>query len=337
MKVWFPAMRCCSGSDVFTLRLANALRQRGIEAEITWFDRRYEFAPSLLRHVPPPSGTTIVHAATWNGFAFKRPGIPLVVTEHQGWFGAGYRPYRSRAQQFYHEYLIKRYALASCKAASLVTTISQFSAAGLEKTLGVRDNRVIYNWIDPSIFSPSTTPNVHSDSPFKLLFVGNFTKLKGSDLLVQIMQNLGAGFQLSFTTGLKDLPAADIPGNMVSLGRLSSDDELVQAYRNCDALLFPSRFEGFGYVALEAMACGKPVIATNATGLMEVVRNGETGILCPPDDIGAFVHACKHLAEHPDICKQYGLAARQRAVEKFSENAILPQYIALYAGLVDNC
>jgi glycosyltransferase involved in cell wall biosynthesis len=117
---------------------------------------------------------------------------------------------------------------------------------------------------------------------------------------------------------------------MIPLGRITDDGELIKAYQQSDALLFPSRLEGFGYVALEAMACGKPVIAGANSALPEVVENGVTGLLCPTDDVHAFADACRRLAGDPEMVREYGEAARRRAEEVFSEDIIVPQYIRLY-------
>jgi glycosyltransferase involved in cell wall biosynthesis len=153
-------------------------------------------------------------------------------------------------------------------------------------------------------------------------------------MLAPIMRQLGAQFQLKFTSGLKAIKTRTIvEKNMIPLGRLSNDDDLVKAYQNCDAILLPTCFEGFGYAALEAMACGKPVIASDNSALPEVVQDGVTGILCPTNDIEAFVAACRFLAENPEIGKKYGEAGRARVERLFSEEIIIPQYIALYEKL----
>jgi glycosyltransferase involved in cell wall biosynthesis len=120
---------------------------------------------------------------------------------------------------------------------------------------------------------------------------------------------------------------------MVLLGRLS-EKELIDEYQKCDALLFPSRFEGFGYVALEAMSCGKPVVATDSSSIPEVVENGVSGLLCPIDDIEAFVNACSQLEENKELCVKTGEEGRKRAVEVFSEDEIVGQYIDLYSNLL---
>lgn len=330
IKIWFPAIKGKSGTDVYTRRLADALQHRGVATEITWFSPYYQFAPYLLRNVSPPPGTHIIHTNSWNGFAFKRPRIPLVVTEHHCVFDPRYRPYKTRAQHIFHETMIRRFEMASFRVASVITAVSHFTASSLANTLGISSTHVIHNWIDTSTFTPPDLGASPSKHHFRLLFIGNLSMRKGADLLVPIMRELGAGFELWFTSGLKRLRPGRVVQNMVPLGCLTEESELIGAYRQCDALLFPSRFEGFGYVALEAMACGKPVIAANNSALPEVVKNGETGILCQTDDISAFVSAIQKLAANREILLAYGQAARRRVESLFSEDLIIPQYISLY-------
>jgi len=336
IKIWFPAIKGKSGTDVYTRRLANALQHRGIATEITWFSPYYQFAPYLLRNVPPPLGTHIIHTNSWNGFAFKRPRIPLVVTEHHCVFDPRYRPYKTRAQHIFHETMIRRFEMASFRVASVITAVSHFTASSLANTLGISSTHVIHNWIDTFTFTPPDLGASPSKHRFRLLFIGNLSMRKGADLLVPIMRELGPEFELRFTSGLRALKTTELTDNMVPLGRLTEESELIGAYQQCDALLFPSRFEGFGYVALEAMACGKPVITGNNSALPEIVQDKVTGILCPPDDIAAFVTACRNLAYDPETLRQYGKAARRRAEELFSEDTIIPQYISLYEKLADS-
>ncbi len=332
VKVWFPFIKGASGTDVFTRRQADALQRRGIRAEVTCFPAYYEFAPFLLRSVPAPPGTDIIHANSWNGFAFKRPGIPLVVTEHHCVFDPRYRPYKSFAQHIYHKTLIRPFEMASFQEASTITAVSRFTASSLAQTLNITSAKVIHNWIDTTTFTPLESIGLSRGRPFRLLFVGNPSMRKGVDLLASIMNELGPNFELRVTSGLRGLKDTYLTPNMIPLGWLE-DTELIEAYKRCDALLFPSRFEGFGYAPLEAMACGKPVISTDISSLPEVIEDGVTGILCPVDDVGAFVTACRNLANNPTVVQNYGHAARQRAEAIFSEEIIVPQYVALYERL----
>lgn len=335
MKIWFPAIMVGSGTDIYTKRLADALIKRGVEAVITWFPAQYELFPFLLSRVEPPPGTDIIHANTWSGFAFKRKKIPLVITEHHCVFDPYYKSHKSFSQHIYHTFWIRSFVLRTFRYAKAVTTVSHYTAANLYSVFGIKSCYVIPNWIDIGVFKPPE----HSamGQPFRLLYVGNLSRRKGSDLLGPIMKELGNGFILHFTLGLRtNLKKQNVfctEPNMKSIGRLNSVEEVIRAYHDCDALLFPSRFEGFGLAPLEAMACGKPVIASNNSALPEVVQDRVTGILCPTDDISAFASACRTLAENPEIYKDYAFAAREKVEKNFAESKIVSQYIKLYKTL----
>lgn len=333
MKIWFPAVRGNSGTDIFTSRLARALARQGIDVKVSWFPTSYQLFPYLLSNKAAPAGTNVIHANAWNGFAFRRPDVPLIVTEHQGVFGRQHRPYRNCLQALYHLTMVRSYVRASLRAASAVTAVSTYAAQGLRRTLGYELARPIHNFVDCEAFRP--TSRERKNDTFTLLFVGNWSYLKGSLLLTEIMRHLGPSFSLRFTSGLKDLPASHIHANMRSIGRLDQED-IITEYQNCDAVIVPSFFEGFGYVALEAMACGRPVIASNNSAFPEIVKDRETGVLCETGSITSFVEACRFLKSNPDAVQRYGDAGRERALALFSERAIIPQYLALYESLTSH-
>ncbi|MHB1587466.1 MAG: glycosyltransferase family 4 protein [Acidiferrobacteraceae bacterium] len=331
MKVWLPAIRGYSGTDVFTHRLAGALARRGVTADITWFPTHYQWAPQLLSRRRVPAGVTLIHANAWHGLAFRRPQ-PLVLTEHQGVFGRNHRPYRSIAQEFVHTQVMRRYLTRSLALATAVTAVSECSAAGL-KDIGFVGTRVVPNFVDTARFSPG--PAARRATPFRLLFVGNFAPLKGSEVLRRLMPRLGPSFELHFTSGLKAIDAGRMADNMRCIGRLTDDSALIDAYRACDAVIVPSYFEGFGYTALEGMACGKPVIASSAGALPEVVADGVSGVLCPPGDVEAFATACHRLAGDSALRQHMGQAGRSIAVERFSEPTVVPRYLEVYEHVLD--
>src|SRR5207237_8707053 len=106
VKVWFPTIRTGSGSDVFTRQLAGALTQIGVETSISWFPHYFEFVPDLLGAVRPPIGTDLIHANSWTGFAFRRSGIPLVVTNHLCVHDPAFARYKTISQKIYHACVI---------------------------------------------------------------------------------------------------------------------------------------------------------------------------------------------------------------------------------------
>ena len=116
----------------------------------------------------------------------------------------------------------------------------------------------------------------------------------------------------------------------------TNDLDLAKLYQRSDALLFPSRFEGLPIAVLEAMACAKPVIAANTSSLAEIIEDGVNGMLCPSDDIDAFVAACRRVANERQMCIRYGSAARDCVESRFSEDVVVPQYIDLYQRILSS-
>ena len=100
-----------------------------------------------------------------------------------------------------------------------------------------------------------------------------------------------------------------------------------------DLVALPSEKESFGLVALEAMACSLPVVATNTGGLPEVVSHGETGLLVPVNNSFALASAMRRLLDDHELHRCFSAAARRRA-EQFATAKIVPQYEALYLELL---
>lgn len=110
------------------------------------------------------------------------------------------------------------------------------------------------------------------------------------------------------------------------------DDQLAQAYADCDIFLAPSRFESFGLVAIEAMRYGKPVIAGNVGGLAEVVEPLKTGLLTDPDDPDEIAQAILRLVGDRDLRRQLGNAARQSFLEKYTLEQMVEGIEAAYTA-----
>ena len=335
LKPWLPAIRAGSGADVFTERLAAALIRRGVAATISWFPHWAEFAPDVLRSARPPAGARIVHSNSAYAFAFHRAGMPLIATEHHYVLDPAYRPYKSFAQTAYHRLLVAQYLRRSYAAADVISTDSRFTAGVLERIAGVRAARTIPLWVDYELFSPVRLDrSARRNGRFRLLFVGNASRRKGADVVPLLAERLGAEFELRCTAGLRDRANASAMENVRVLGRLGTQ-ALVDEYRTCDAVLVPSRYEGFGYTALEAMACAKPVVGFRCGAVAEVVEQGKTALLSDIDDLDALEANCRLLAVDRERAIELGIAGRKRAVGTFSESAALDMYIELYRSLLD--
>lgn len=101
-----------------------------------------------------------------------------------------------------------------------------------------------------------------------------------------------------------------------------------------EALVLPSLNEGFGMVLVEAMAMGKPVVASAVGGVPELVLDGRTGLLVPPADPEALATAIRRLLEDPGAARQMGEAGRERARKAFSREAFLKGHRDLYGELL---
>ena len=333
LTIWLPAVRAGSGADVFTERLAVALGSRGLHAIITWFPHWTELAPDARRFATPPAGVDIIHVNSAYAFAFKRKGIPLVITEHHYILDPAYRPYKSLAQQIYHRILIGRCLRRSYAVSDAITTDSRFTADVLSRVLGVTVTKTIPLWVDYAVFSPASgTRGTEGQRHFRLLYVGNASKRKGADVIPLLAQRLGAGFEIRCTAGLRARRQGAERDNITLLGRLTQD-QLIREYRDCDAVLVPSRYEGFGYSALEAMACAKPVVGFRCGAIEEVVVEDETALLCDIDDLDTLEQNCRRLARDQAAVHAFGSAGRKRAVSVFSESRAIDRYLDLYRSL----
>jgi len=150
-----------------------------------------------------------------------------------------------------------------------------------------------------------------SRRPFRFLYVGYLTKRKGLNVLFHAWEGMEAqGLELRLAGG-GGLEGGCPPG-VVQLGQ-TSREQLQREMAEADAFVFPSLFEGFGLVVLEAMAAGLPVITTENTAGVDLIESGVNGLLVPPADVGALRGALAALAQSPGKAREMGLAAHQVA------------------------
>lgn len=329
LRIWLPTVRAGSGSDVFVERLAEGLARHGHEPLVDWFPPRYELMPWRLRGRPAPAGVDVVHVGSWYAFALHRPGVPLVVTEHHFVADPAFAPYRSPAQALYHRAFVGPCLRRSFRAADVVVAVSEHTARALKPWTPAR---VIYNWVDGERFAPAAAVR-HGARPFRLLYVGNPSRRKGADLLPLLAGRLGPGVELWCLGGLRQGFADAGQANLRALPPVPSL-RMPEVYHEVDAVVVPTRYEAFGYVALEAMACGLPVVGFDSTGTREVCRNGETALLVPVDDVDALAAACMRLAGDPGLSSRLGHAGRSRALAVFSEAEGVAAYLRAYRDAI---
>lgn len=322
LGIWFPAIRTNTGTDVFTERLVKGLNESGIRAEIAWLPLRAEYMPWSVIAPNPPKWANIVHINTWLHPRFIPKELPVVATIHHAIHHPDALSYKGWLRAAYHKYWIAPIERSAMRRANTVIAVSQFVADTAKKTLVDVPMQVIYNGIDTEIFKPGNRVR-QPNKPFRLLYVGSWMARKGVDLLAPIMRGLGDDFELYYTGGAAaEKDKANMPANMIDIGRLQGDEAVATAMQNADALLFPSRSEGFGLVAVEAMACGVPVIATKGPLMTEIIKQENNSQLCKKNDVQDFIRAIRALTT--------GKKPNSNLEEKFSNNNLLKNYINQY-------
>ena len=322
------------GVDVWIENIHRAMGQAGVPSKVWLLPHLYNFFPFLLPlklRGNWAGRARLVHSGSRAGFALRASGRPLVVTVHHMVADPAFRPYARPAQRLFHR-VEHIYDSLSISGADAVTCVSDYTRRRVVQFYGRTDARVIYNGVDTNLFHPLPEGRPDGFRPFRLLFVGNRTRRKGTDLLAPLMERLGPGYALWYSGGQRsgDVPI-QIPGS-VALGQLSVHD-LVRAYNACHALIFPTRLEGFGLAVAEAMACGLPVVTSDCSSLPELVVEEQGGYLCPVDDVEALAAAVQRLAENPELCREMGAFNRARAENLFSLRRMAKDYRLLYAEL----
>ena len=186
----------------------------------------------------------------------------------------------------------------------------------------------VHNGIAITPPSPPWAPRGNSGS-LPLLFAGRDCPQKGYDVLLQAMAGLTHTAIELVAVGPEPRPSD--PANVRALGWKRRSD-LGAFYEDCVALVMPSRWEGFGLVALEAMRQGRAVIASDVDGLPDLVVPGETGILVPPDDPDALREALAGL--DAEILREMGTRARARFLERFTAERMHREIARVYRRLL---
>ena len=223
------------------------------------------------------------------------------------------------------------------RGADMVVAVSQSAADDGARFLGLDPARirVIHHGADPA-FRPASQRR-EPDPPY-LLVVGGWGPNKGYAEAFEVVGRLAAlghPHHLRLTGRLKELDRVEVdrllaaaprPDRVDLLGLVPSD-ELVTLYQGATAVLIPSRYEGFGLPALEAMACGTPVVAFANSAIPEVVGNG--GILVPDGDAASMAEAVANIIRRADVAEGLTKAGIARA-RQFDWASAAGKYLEVY-------
>lgn len=236
-------------------------------------------------------------------------------------------------------YLSCRYAMIQ---ADELTVVSKWLK---EKTLAKfnlqREPVVIPNFIDPSVFNDDDRSEYPQNEEFIISHASNFRPVKRIFDIIRVFERIqqklpsrlilcGDGPEVGIA---RELCAELGIANKVEFS--GSVIAIEQVLKKSHLYLLLSDYESFGLSALEAMACGTPVIASNAGGITEVVRDGIDGYLCKVGDIDASSKKAIEILQSREKWCAFSKNAAKFAREKFSLNSIICQYEDLYRKLLE--
>jgi glycosyltransferase involved in cell wall biosynthesis len=336
------------GSERHLLTLLPALRARGVDASFLGFDvrgsgpqpfydeldaagvpyRRVRPAglPRALRTLRPDLvHTHLVHADVFGAVAAALARAPVVSTKHND------DPFRAGPFRHIERLLARRARRIVC----ITESVARYHRERVG--LGAGKLRVVHYGLDelpPAWAGGSAGPELPPEVPV-LLAVARLTAQKGLDVAIRALPSIRAEIpeavlvvlgegpdrprleELARTLGLAD--AVHLPGRA---------GDVAAWYRRAALLVHPARWEGFGLALLEAMLAGRAIVASGVSAIPELVVDGVTGLLVPPDDPDALAGAT--VAAYADR-KRLGAAGLERARAEFSVERMVDRTLAVYA------
>ena len=273
----------------------------------------------------------VIHVTPDSAIFHQRTNVPMVLTLHGYAIDKALHPYSSLLQKIHGRTDLRWLHQAAVKQAAVITAVSQFTADLAKQDLRInKPITVIHNGVDEQLFTPRKR---QVGNEIKVLFSGNLTRRKGAHWLLPIIRRLDERVVIYYTSGLREKAELIAHPRLRPLGRIVHEN-MSDLYRNMDILLFPTVREGFGLAAVEAMACGLPVVATNSSALPEVVTHNHGGFLCPLGDVEAFANAVQTLADNPQLRQQMGEFNRQRVENRFTLQRMAVEYGAVFDSLI---
>ena len=217
--------------------------------------------------------------------------------------------------------------------ATLIVCGSSFSKQTLiDHGVSAEKIRIIPYGVDSERFKRSAH---QPPRPFRFVFVGIVAARKGIPVLIEAWKQLSPKNAELWFVGATSSEARRLIPELARLRLLGPVPQIdVPTFlQQCDVFVFPSFFEGFGLVILEAMACGLPVITTTATAGPDIVTEGHDGFVIEPGDVDALVNKMEFCLENRDQIAAMGVNAR-RTAERFSWDAYGDRWVEILQAVI---
>jgi len=235
----------------------------------------------------------------------------------------------------------------SMEASDALTTVSQYISDRTKESFGIeKEIEIIPNFVDVTRFKPDQKGCDRAEfaSPDEkiIMHMSNYRPVKNADDVIRIFDivNKRLPSRLLLVGDGPEAPnvlsLADSLGLKDRVTFLGGQDMVESVLCKADLFLLPSASEAFGLAALEAMACGVPVVGSIVGGLPELVSNGRVGYLEPIGDVGAMARKSIEILTDDQLRSKMSKRAREITVEKFTTKKIVNQYKEFYRRVLEN-
>ncbi|MFL5981779.1 MAG: glycosyltransferase family 4 protein [Gaiellaceae bacterium] len=289
--------------DALTVPYERLAAPRDLDPALAWRVRRVVRRADLVH-------THLVHADVYGALGSRR----LVSTKHND------DPFRAGAFRFVERALARR--------ASRVIAITHALARFQVERVGLPAEKleVIHYGLDdvPGAWGANAPDDVPRGAPL-LLCICRLEPQKGVDVAVRALRDIPGAHLVVLGEGPQRAELHALGDERVHL--LGRVPDVAAWLRRADVLVHPVRWEGFGLALLEGMLASLPVVATNVSSIPEIVVDGETGLLVPPNDPQALAAGINRVLRDP---AGYGEGGRERALREFSVAKMADRTLAVY-------
>jgi glycosyltransferase involved in cell wall biosynthesis len=349
------------GAETLSASLAKSMSELGAVVTIVFIGDSQPLAERLDR-IPVPHralklgrGRAAVRHARRYATTVRECGPDGALLVERGFLGAALRVggYRAPIIAVEHGEFLQRQAsgdlgglarlsrVAGAVAVDAEVAVSDFMLSQmLVKWHACRTER-IYNGVDPARYTAHAASPTASPLSATIGFAGRLVHGKGADHLIRACALVGQQFPTTLLiagdgperTHLGALARKTGAGTAIEF--LGVIDDIPALWRQCDVVVVPpdSFKESFSMVTLEAMACGKPIVATANGAIPELIIDGATGTLVTPGDVSGIASAIADYILQPALARTHGAAARQRAVTHFHIDTCARAYLSLFRSI----